>query len=189
MTTSVMAEARVGAVTGAGSKWTSNAAYALGVGPLGTLSITDGGEVQQTRATGFGGFFLAGGSMSVDGTSIAEAGTRRGESGLFDDRPQWLSGGIGTYTANIIDNGDLAASDAGGFQGNGTLTINGSITGTGGLTVGAQETLGAQRRRQPDGERVRRFLRLVRHARNRQRGRLFPRPRRSTISCPATRST
>jgi T5SS/PEP-CTERM-associated repeat protein len=129
-------------VTGAGSKWTSNAAYALGVGSGGTLSITDGGEVQQTRATGYGGFFLAGGSMSVDGSSIAEAGTLGGaKAGFLTIDANGWSGGIGTYTANIIDNGNLAASDAGGFQGNGTLTINGAITGTGYLTVGAQETL------------------------------------------------
>lgn len=129
-------------VTGAGSKWISNAAYALGVGALGTLSITDGGEVQQTRATGYGGFFLAGGSMSLDSTSIAEAGTLGGaKAGFLTIDTNGWSGGIGTYDANIIDNGDLAATDAAGFQGNGTLTIDGSITGTGNLTVEAQETL------------------------------------------------
>jgi len=129
-------------VTGAGSKWTSNAAYALGVGSTGTLSITDGGEVQQTRASYYGGFFLAGGSMSVDSTSIAEAGTLGGaKAGYLTIDPNSWSGGIGTYSANIIDNGELAATDAGGFQGNGTLTVDGSITGTGALTVEAQETL------------------------------------------------
>ena len=129
-------------VTGAGSKWTSNAGYSLSIDDGGTLSITNGGEVQQTQATGRGGFFLANGSMSVDGSSIAEAGTVGGaQAGFLTIDPDGWSGGIGTYTANIIDNGDLAASDAGGFQGNGTLTINGSVTGTGYLTVGAQETL------------------------------------------------
>ena len=177
-------------VTGAGSKWTSNAGYSLSIDDGGTLSITNGGEVQQTQATGKGGFFLANGSMSVDSSSIAEAGTVGGaQAGFLTIDPDGWSGGIGTYTANIIDNGNLAASDAAGFQGNGTLTINGSVTGTGYLTVGAQETLGAQRLRQPDGQRVREFLRLVWHARDRRRSRVFPRPRRSTISCPAIRST
>ena len=129
-------------VTGAGSKWTSNSSNSLSVGPSGTLSITDGGEVQQTQATGNGGFFLGGGSMSVDASSIAEAGTLGGaQAGYFTIDPNGWSGGIGTINANIVDNGDLAANDAAGFQGNGTLTINGSVTGTGSLTVGAQETL------------------------------------------------
>ena len=60
-------------VTGAGSKWTSNAGSSVGVGPSGTLYVTNGGEVQQTQATG--GFFFANGSMSVDSSSITEAGT------------------------------------------------------------------------------------------------------------------
>ena len=78
-------------VTGAGSKWTSNAGSSLAIDSSGTLSITDGGEVQQTQATGNGGFFLGGGSMSVDSSSIAEAGTVGGaQSGLFYHRPQWL---------------------------------------------------------------------------------------------------
>ena len=129
-------------VTGAGSKWTSNAASSLAIAAKGTLSVTDGGEVQQTQAANNGGFFLAGGSMSVDSTSIAEAGTVGGaQVGYLTIDPNCWSGGVGTFNANIVDNGDLAASDAGGFQGNGTLTINGSVTGTGSLTVGAQETL------------------------------------------------
>ena len=129
-------------VTGAGSKWTSNAGTSLAIGAKGTLSITDGGEVQQTQAAENGGFFLGGGSMSVDSSSIAEAGTLGGAQAgyLTIDTNSW-SGGIGTYNANIIDNGDLAATDAAGFNGNGTLTIDGSVTGTGSLTVGAQETL------------------------------------------------
>jgi T5SS/PEP-CTERM-associated repeat protein len=60
-------------VTGAGSKWTSNAASSLAIAAKGTLSVTDGGEVQQTQESG--GFFLGGGSMSVDSSSTAEAGT------------------------------------------------------------------------------------------------------------------
>jgi T5SS/PEP-CTERM-associated repeat protein len=127
-------------VTGAGSKWTSNAGTSLAVGPSGTLSITDGGEVQQTQESG--GFFLGGGSMSVDSSSIAEAGTVGGaETGYLTIDPNNFFGGVGTFTGNIIDNGYLQATDAAGFSGNGTLTINGSITGTGTLTVGAQETL------------------------------------------------
>ena len=79
---------------------------------------------------------------SVDASSIAEAGTLGGaQAGYFTIDPNGWSGGIGTINANIVDNGDLAANDAAGFQGNGTLTINGSVTGTGSLTVGAQETL------------------------------------------------
>ena len=61
----------------------------LAIGSKGTLSVTDGGEVQQTQAAENGGFFLGGGSMSVDSSSIAEAGTVGGaQSGLSDDRPQ-----------------------------------------------------------------------------------------------------
>jgi T5SS/PEP-CTERM-associated repeat protein len=129
-------------VTGAGSKWTSSDGEALGVGASGTLTIASGGKVQQTQAAENGGFFLAGGTMSVDGSSIAEAGTLGGaKAGFFTIDPNSWSGGLGTYSADIIDNGHLQATDAAGFKGNGTLTVNGSITGTGGVTVGAQETL------------------------------------------------
>jgi T5SS/PEP-CTERM-associated repeat protein len=124
-------------VTGAGSKWTSNSGYGISVGPLGTLSVTDGGEVQQTQETG--GFFLGGGSMSVDSSSIAEAGTVGGaQTGFLTLDPNNFLGGRGTFTGNIIDNGDIGAGDAAGFAGNGTLTINGSITGDGYIIVGAQ---------------------------------------------------
>ena len=157
-------------VTGAGSKWTSNAASSLAIAAKGTLSVTDGGEVQQTQAANNGGFFLAGGSMSVDSSSIAEAGTVGGaQAGYFTIDPNGWSGGVGTINANIVDNGDLAASDAAGFQGNGTLTINGSVTGTGSVTVGAQETLALNGSVSLTRQRVGRFLRLVRHARDRRR--------------------
>ena len=129
-------------VTGAGSKWTSNAASSLAIAAKGTLSVTDGGEVQQTQAAGNGGFFLAHGAMSVDGTSIAEAGTAGGaQAGYLTIDPNSWSGGVGTFNANIIDNGYIGATDGSGFQGNGTLTINGSVKGTGSLTVNTQETL------------------------------------------------
>ena len=129
-------------VTGAGSTWTSNAGSSLAIDSSGTLSITDGGEVQQTQAEENGGFFLGGGSLSVDSSSIAEAGTVGGaQTGFFTIDANAWSGGIGTINASVIDNGDLAATDAQGFQGNGTLTITGSVKGTGSLTVGAQETL------------------------------------------------
>ena len=127
-------------VTGPGSKWTSNAGFALDVGPSGTLSVTDGGEVQQTPSSG--GFFLAHGSMSVDSSSSAEAGTVGGaQKGFLTIDPNNFFGGVGTFTGNIVDNGDISVTDGGAFAGNGALTINGSVTGTGGLTVGAQETL------------------------------------------------
>ena len=84
-------------VTGAGSKWTSNAGSSIAVGPSGTLSVTNGGEVQQTQATGNGGFFLAHGSMSVDSSSIAEAGTLGGaQAGFLTIDPNGWSGGVGT---------------------------------------------------------------------------------------------
>ena len=74
--------------------------------------------------------------MSVDSSSIAEAGTLGGaQAGFLTIDPNGWSGGIGTFNANIIDNGYIAATDAGGFKGNGTLTINGSVTGTGGLRL------------------------------------------------------
>ena len=57
-------------ITGAGSKWTSNAGFGLDIGPSGTLSVANGGEVQQTRASG--DIFLDHGSMSVDSSSIAD---------------------------------------------------------------------------------------------------------------------
>ncbi len=130
------------AVTGAGSKWISNAGSSIAVGPSGTLSVTNGGEVQQTQAAGNGGFFLGGGSLSVDSSSIAEAGTFGGaQAGFLTIDPNSWSGGVGTFTANIVDNGDISATDGAGFQGNGTLRITGSVTGTGYLGVGAQETL------------------------------------------------
>ena len=109
-------------------------------GSSGTLSVADGGEVQQTQTTG--GFFLAHGSMSVDSSSVAEAGTVGGaQAGFLTIDPNNFFGGVGTFTGNIIDNGFIGATDGGAFRGNGTLTINGSVTGTGNLTVGAQETL------------------------------------------------
>ena len=121
----------------------------------GTLSITDGGEVQQTQATGNGGFFLGGRLVSVDASSIAEAGTLGGaQAGYFTIDPNGWSGGIGTINANIVDNGDLAANDAAGFQGNGTLTINGSVTGTGQPHSWRAGDVGAQWPHQPDGQRV-----------------------------------
>src|ERR1700722_9381445 len=127
-------------VTGAGSKWTSNAASSLAIAAKGTLSVTDGGEVQQTQESG--GFFLGGGSMSVDSSSIAEAGTVGGaQAGFLTIDPNNFFGGVGTFTGNIIDSGFIGATDGAGFQGNGALTINGSITGAGSVTVGAQGTL------------------------------------------------
>ncbi len=127
-------------VTGAGSLWTSNAGDGLGVGLNGELSIADGGEVQQTDPSG--GFYLAQGSMSVDSTSIAEAGTVGGaQAGYLTIDPNNFFGGIGTFNGNIINNGSINALDGGAFDGNGALTINGSVAGAGSLTVGAQETL------------------------------------------------
>ncbi len=129
-------------VTGTGSRWTSSAGELIAIGSKGTLSVTDGGEVQQTQAAENGGFFLGGGSMSVDSSSVAEAGNLGGaRAGFLTIDPNSWSGGVGTYAANIIDQGELEATDAAGFQGNGTLTVNGSVTGTGNLTVGAQATL------------------------------------------------
>ena len=108
--------------------------------PYGTLSVLNGGEVQQTQRPG--GFFLADGTMSVDGSSIAEAGTLGGaQTGFLTIDPNRCSGGIGTFNGNIVDNGNVDAKDGGGFEGNGTLKVNGFVTGTGFLTVGAQETL------------------------------------------------
>ena len=127
-------------VTGAGSKWTSNSGYGISVGASGTLSVTAGGEVQQTQETG--GFFLGGGSMSVDSSSIAEAGTVGGaQIGFLTIDPNNFLGGRGTFTGNIIDNGYIGATDAQGFQGNGTLTIDGAITGDGTVSIGAQGTV------------------------------------------------
>ena len=127
-------------VTGAGSKWVSNSGYGISVGSSGTLSVTAGGEVQQTQETG--GFFLGGGSMSVDSSSIAEAGTVGGaQIGFLTIDPNNFLGGRGTFTGNIIDNGYVSATNSSAFTGNGALTINGSVTGTGYLGVGAQETL------------------------------------------------
>ena len=80
--------------------------------------------------------------MSVDSSSIAEAGTVGGaQAGFLTVDPNNFFGGAGTFTGNIIDNGYIQAGDAAGFQGNGTLTINGSITGDGNVSVGAQGTL------------------------------------------------
>jgi fibronectin-binding autotransporter adhesin len=110
-------------VTGAGSKWTSNAGTSIAVGPLGAISVSDGGEVQETQVSG--GFFLAHGSMSVDSSSSAEAGTVGGaKAGALTIDPNAFFGGVGTFTGNIIDNGFLGATDGGGFEGNGPLTIN-----------------------------------------------------------------
>ena len=113
----------------------------LAMAAKGTLSVTDGGEVEQTRESG--GFFLGGGSMSVDGSSIAEAGTLGGaQGGLSDHRPQslgWRPWNVhGQHCRQWLT---CKQRLRGAFQGNGTLTVNGSVTGTGSVTVGAQETL------------------------------------------------
>jgi T5SS/PEP-CTERM-associated repeat protein len=127
-------------VTGAGSKWTSNAGTSIAVGPQGVISVTHGGEVQETQDSG--GFFLAHGSISVDSSSIVEAGSVGGaRTGFLTVDPNNFFGGIGTFTGNVVDNGSIRATDGGGFQGNGRLTINGSVTGAGYLSVGGQETL------------------------------------------------
>ena len=53
-----------------------------------------------------GGFFLGGGSMSVDSSSTAEAGTVGGaQIGFLTIDPNNFLGGRGTFTGNIIDNG------------------------------------------------------------------------------------
>jgi T5SS/PEP-CTERM-associated repeat protein len=123
-------------VTGAGSTWTSHAGTSIGVGPSGTLNVNNGGDVQAQ------GYYFAQGSMSVDGSSVMEAGTFGGaQTGFLTIDPNGYATGVGTFTGNIIDNGDIDSADGGGFQGNGTLKINGSVTGTGYLQVGAQETL------------------------------------------------
>ena len=55
--------------------------------------------------------------MSVDSSSIVEAGTLGGaQAGYLTIDPNCWSGGVGTFTANIIDNGDISASDAAGFK-------------------------------------------------------------------------
>ena len=105
----------------------------------GTLSVTNGGEVQQTQA--FRRLFPGAWLDSVDGSSIAEAGSVGGaQTGFLTVDPNNFFGGIGTFTGNVIDNGTSGPRRR-GFQGNGALTINGSVTGTGYLNVGAQETL------------------------------------------------
>ena len=123
-------------VTGGGSKWTSHAGSSVGVGPSGTLNVSNGGEVQAQ------GYYFANGSMSVDGSSVMEAGTVGGaQTGFLTVDSNGYATGIGTFAGNVIDNGNINAADGGAFKGNGALTINGSVTGTGYLTVGAQETL------------------------------------------------
>ena len=138
-------------VTGAGSKWTSNAASSLGVGPPGTLTVSDGGEVHGAAAST---------SRTARCQSTVRASRRPGPSaaaqvGYLTIDPNGWSGGIGTFNANIVDNGDLAATDAGGFQAqwraddqrlrHGHRQPHGRRAGD----------IGAQRLRQPDGQRVR----------------------------------
>ena len=104
----------------------------------GTLTVSDGGEVQAAQ-----GFFLANnGSVSVDGTSILEAGTLGGaEAGYLTIDPNNFFGGVGTITGSIIDNGSVSATDGSSATVNGALTVTGSVSGSGGLGVGAQDTL------------------------------------------------
>jgi hypothetical protein len=63
------------------------------------------------------------------------------QAGALTIDPNAFFGGVGTFTGNIVDNGFVGATDGGGFQGNGALTINGSVSGSGQLSIGAQETL------------------------------------------------
>ena len=88
-------------VTGAGSKWTSSDGEALGVGASGTLTIASGGKVQQTQAADNGGFFLAGGTMSVDGSSIAEAVSNTYPTGTMDLIYWKASGTPGDYAVEF----------------------------------------------------------------------------------------
>ena len=63
---------------------------------------------------------MAHGSMSVDSSSIAEAGTVGGaQAGFLTIDPNGWSGGIGTFTANVIDNGFIGATDGGSFKATG----------------------------------------------------------------------
>jgi T5SS/PEP-CTERM-associated repeat protein len=84
-------------VIGAGSKWTSHAGSSVGVGPSGTLNVSNGGEVQAH------GFYFANGSMSVDGSSVMEAGTVGGaQTGSLTIDPNGYMTGIGTFTATLL---------------------------------------------------------------------------------------
>jgi T5SS/PEP-CTERM-associated repeat protein len=125
-------------VTGAGSSWKSANSITVGWQGQGTLTVSDGGEVQAAQ-----GFFLANnGSISVDGTSILEAGALGGaKAGYLTVDPNNFIGGVGTITGSIIDNGFVSATDNTSATVNGALTVTGSVSGSGGLGVGAQDTL------------------------------------------------
>jgi T5SS/PEP-CTERM-associated repeat protein len=133
----------VATVTGAGSTWTS--ANQICVGSGGTLTASDGGDIQSAD----GLWMVPGGTISVDGTSVIEAGSAGGAAlGYLTVDPNSYAGGLGTINGNIIidANGSVSANDG---QGNGdnaalpqTLTINGAVTGQDcGLAIGENLTL------------------------------------------------
>ena len=125
-------------VTGAGSSWKSANSIGVGWQGQGTLTVSDGGDVQAAQ-----GFFLANnGSISVDSASTLEAGTVGGaEAGFLTVDPNNYAGGIGTITGSVIDNAFMSAVDDTSGTVNGALTITGSVSGSGSLGVGAQDTL------------------------------------------------
>ena len=119
-------------VTGADSLWKSAGLISVGAnGGTGTISASDGGAVQAAQ----GLTISTGSSLSVDGSSVIEAGSAGGAppgyvtidagSSLF---------GAGTVNGSVVDNGSIIASG-------GTLTLMGPLSGAGTLTVGASSTL------------------------------------------------
>ncbi len=126
-------------VTGAGSSWKSaNNIQAGGLafyggGGTGTLAATDGGFIQAAD----GVTVYTGGTISVDSTSVIEAGTAGGAKAGYLTLDANGGGlyGDGAVDANIIDNNFIGTTDGG------PMTINGNITGSGGIGIGDQVDL------------------------------------------------
>ena len=127
-------------ITGAGSTWKS--ANQVTVGSYGAVSVTDGGEIQSAD----GLWLVPGGTLSVDGASVFEAGSNGGaEAGYLTVDPNSYAGGLGTIDAAVIDNGWVSASAGQDNGDNATLpqvlTIDGAVSGSGGMGVGEGLTL------------------------------------------------
>jgi T5SS/PEP-CTERM-associated repeat protein len=138
-------------VTGAGSTWTSNAAFGIeigGPGGDGSLNVEDGGYVQTAEGVTLGPT----GTLTVDSDSALEVGTAGGAAlgYITVDVGSILGGeglaGVGTIDGDVVDNGRICAQAGDIWVGSTlprsyTLTINGDVTGTGVLGIEEDSTL------------------------------------------------
>ena len=126
-------------VTGANSSWKSaNDIQVAGEGlyggsGTGLLAATDGGFIQSAQGLNV----YTGGTISVDSTSVIEAGTAGGAQAGYLTLDANTGGlyGDGTVDGNVIDNSNINAVDGG------PMTIDGTVSGDGGMGIGAQGDL------------------------------------------------